>query len=134
MFNKFVDLYYRYRFSRSDNTLAMYLLKNFTAKIQRYYTSIYNRFGYCALRVQVESGTQDGQISETNYYLAHKKIYSNRFSTDCFSDYFQSKALRSPVGINDLREYATEKATLEELNEQNSYFIQDLNDKRDMNM
>ena len=134
IFNKFVDLYYSYRFSRSDNTLAMYFLKNFTAKIQRYYTNIYNRFGYCALRVQVESGTQDGQISETNYYLAHKKIYSNRFSTDCFSDYFQSKALRSPVGINDLREYATEKATLEELNEQNSYFIQDLNDKRDMNM
>lgn len=134
IFNKFVDLYYRYRFSRSDNTLAMYFLKNFTAKIHRYYSNIYNRFGYCALRVQVESGTQDGQISETNYYLAHKKIYSNRFSTDCFSDYFQSKALRSPVGINDLREYATEKATLEELNEQNSYFIQDLNDKRDMNM
>lgn len=131
VFNKFVDLYYRYRFSRSDNTLAIYFLKNITAKIQRYYTNIYNRFGYCVLRVQVESGTQDGQISETNYYLAHKKIYSNRFSTDCFSDYFQSKALRSPVGINDLREYATEKATLEELNEQNSYFIQDLNNKRD---
>ena len=59
IFNKFVDLYYSYRFSRSDNTLAMYFLKNFTAKIQRYYTNIYNRFGYCALRVQVESGTQD---------------------------------------------------------------------------
>ena len=32
--------------------------------------------------------------------------------------------------LNDLREYATEKATLEELNEQNSCFIQDLNNRK----
>lgn len=33
-----------------------------------------------------------------------KKIYSKRFSMDCFSDFFTEKALRSPVGINDLEE------------------------------
>ncbi len=56
----------------------------------------------------------------------NKKIYSKRFSTDCFSDFFAKKALRSPVGINDLPEYAAEKATFEELRMQNSYFIHDL--------
>ena len=55
-----------------------------------------------------------------------KKIYSKRFSTDCFSDFFTEKALRSPVGIDDLPEYSTEKATFDELSEQNSYFINDL--------
>ncbi len=133
IFSRFAKLYYHYRFTRSDNTLSMHFLKSATAAIHRYYTRIYNRFGYCALRVQVENGTQDGQITENNYYLANKKIYSKRFSTDCFSDYFTTKALRSPAGIDDLREYATEKATLEELTEQNSYFITDLNRREEKN-
>ena len=126
LFGKFVNLYYQYRFNRSDNTLPMYLLKGLTAKINHYYSGIYNRFGYCRLRVQVESGTQDGQLDENKYFVMSKKIYSNRFSTDCFSDFFTEKALRSPVGIDDLKEYATEKATFDELAEQNSYFINDL--------
>lgn len=126
VFNKFTDLYYRYRYSRGDNILFMYLLKKITAKIHGYYTGIYNRFGYCALTVQVESGTQDGVIEEHKYFLAVKKIYSKRFSTDCFSDFFTEKALRSKVGIDDLREYTTEKATFDELQAQNSYFVNDL--------
>ena len=126
LFGKFAGLYYQYRYVRSDNTLPMHLLKLITAKVQHYYAGIYNRFGYCTLRVQVESGTQDGQISENKYYLSSKKIYSKRFSTDCFSDFFTEKALRSPVGIDDLREYATEKATFAELGLQNSYFVNDL--------
>ena len=131
IFSKFAKLYYRYRSSRSDNTLTMYFLKNATAKIQKYYTDIYNRFGYCSLRVQVENGTQDGQITETEYYLANKKIYSKRFATDCFSDYFTEKALRSPVGIDDLIEYVTERATIEELTAQHSYFITELNNRKE---
>lgn len=126
LFGKFAGLYYQYRFVRSDNTLPMYLLKAITAKIHHYYTRIYNRFGYCRLRVQVESGTQDGTLDENKYYIMSKKIYSKRFSTDCFSDFFTEKALRSPVGIDDLREYLTEKATFAELGQQNSYFINDL--------
>lgn len=133
VFSKFVKLYYRYRYTRSDNTLVMYFIKSVAAKIQKYYADIYNRFGYCALRVQIESGTQDGNIRENDYYLADKKIYSNRFSTDCFSDYFSAKALRSPIGIDDMREYVTEKATIEELTAQNSYFITDLNNRENEN-
>lgn len=126
LYGKFSAIYYEYRFNRADNTLAMYLLKGLTAKMRNYYTNIYNRFGYCRLAVQIESGTQDGTIEDNKYYLMTKKIYSKRFSTDCFSDFFMEKALRSPVGINDLDEYATERATFGELAEQNSYFINDL--------
>ena len=125
-FGKFTGLYYEYRYNRADNTLSMYLLKGLTAFIRKYYGGIYNRFGYCRLSVEVESGTQDGQAESNKYYLMSKKIYSKRFSTDCFSDFFTEKALRSPVGIDDLPEYSTEKATFDELSEQNSYFINDL--------
>ena len=48
------------------------------------------------------------------------------FSTDCHAGFFYKKALRSPVGLDDLPEYATERATMEELERQNSYFVNDL--------
>ena len=124
--SKFVNLYLKYRYNRGDNTLTMHVLKTLTAKIVHYYTGIYNLFGYSLLNIQVESGTQDGAIEDRKYFLSSKKIYSKRFSTDCFSDFFTEKSLRSRFGIDDLKEYATEKATLEELQEQNSYFVNDL--------
>ena len=126
VFGRFINLYAEYRYRRGDTTLGMYLLKSVAAAFHHYYTRVYNTFGYCALRVQVESGTQDGELDEGRYYLASKKIYSKRFSTDCFSDFFEKKALRSKYGIDDLRAYATEKATLEEMKAQNSYFITDI--------
>ena len=130
VFGRFVNLYSKYRFTRGDNTLSMHILKTIVAKIQHYYMGVYSTFGYCTLRVQIESGTQDGQLDEKKYYLANKKIYSKRFSTDCFSDFFTQKALRSPVGIDELREYATEKATFGEMSLQNSYFVKDLEEKQ----
>ena len=123
VFSRFVRLYENYRYKRADNSLIMHLLKGIVAKIQNHYRKIHNQFGYCELSVQVESGTMDGNRKEHKYYLSTKKIYSKRFSTDCFSDFFVKKALRSPVGINDLDEYRTEKATFAELAEQNSYFV-----------
>lgn len=133
IFSKFENLYYQYRFNRGDNTLPMYMLKKTTAKIHNYYNGIYNTFCYCKLDFSVENGTQDGQTSKKYYYLMNKKIYSNRFSTDCFSDFFTDKNLKSPVGINDLPEYATEKATFAEMQQQNSYFINNLIDKQNKN-
>lgn len=123
VFGKFVRLYENYRYQRGDNTLTMHILKGIVAKIHTRYKRIHNQFGYCQLSVQVESGTMDGQRKNCKYYLSTKKIYSKRFSTDCFSDFFVKKALRSPIGINDLDEYETEKATFAELAEQNSYFV-----------
>ncbi len=56
----------------------------------------------------------------------NKKIYGDRFSTDCYSDFFHERALRSDVGINDLPEYEKTRASLDELKQQNSYFVNDL--------
>ena len=83
------------------------------------------------MSVQVESGTQDGELADKAYYLDNKRIYSDRFSTDCFSDFFTTKSLRSSVGIDDLDEYGTSKATLDELKLQNSYFVADLVHKQE---
>lgn len=130
LYRGFEKRYYKYRYDRGDYTLSMYLYHGIIAKLVRYQKRIYNTFGYMNVDVNVEQGTQDGKEKKKHYYLMSKKIYSRRFSTDCFSDYFNEKALRSTVGINDLDEFKTEKATFDEMKKENSYFFNDLNEMR----
>lgn len=126
VYNKFADLYYRYRYSRSDNTLTMYLLKTFVAAFHNYYTGIYNTFGARTLTVLLEDGSLDGTTIKSKYFLSTKKLYSKRFATDSFGDYFTEKSARSYVGLADLREYVSERASFDELAAQNSYWINDI--------
>ncbi len=122
-FNRFISLYYDFRFRRGDNTLLVHLLKTVTAWLYKRNAKIYNRFGYSVSGIEKERGTQDGKIEKKKYYIMSKKIYARRFSTDCFSDYFNDMAKKTKVGLDDYMEYATEKAIVEELKLQNSYFI-----------
>ncbi|MBE5739232.1 MAG: hypothetical protein E7349_00070 [Clostridiales bacterium] len=122
----FIDLYYELRFLRGDNTLFMHLLKWVVSKIWAHNERIYNKFGYCVLSIEKERGTQDSKPQKKRYFLANYKIYRDRFSTDCFSDYFNDLAEKSGVGLMDYRAYASVKASVEELKAQNSYFIRDL--------
>ena len=131
VFGRFVNLYTQYRHKRADNTLPMYLLKKFSATLHQYYTRTYNLFGYFVLDLKVENGTQDGQFSDRKYYLMPKKIYSKRFSTDCYSEYFTSQATKYEIGLDDWEEYETEKASVSELDLQNSYWVNELKGFKD---
>lgn len=126
IFSKFVDWYLTYRFNRGDNTLLMHLIKNLSAKVHNGYTRTYNQFGYSELVCDVERGSMDGEFARKKFYIINKKDYAKRFATDCFSGYYTEKALRSEYGINDLPEYSSERATFEELNQQNSYWVTEL--------
>ena len=125
-FHRFLRLYEDFRFRRGDNTLFVHILKSITAWLWRRNLRIYNLYGYSVLKIEKERGTMDGKIENKKYFLMNAKIYANRFSTDCFSDYFNDLAGRSHMGINDYLEYATEKASVDELRAQNSYFIRAL--------
>ena len=123
LFNWFINLYADFRFNRGDNTLLIYLLKKATAFFYKRTVIAYNNYGYSISNIEKERGTMDGKTEKKKYYLMHKKIYSQRFSTDCFSDYFNDIAKNTKIGLNDYMEYQTEKATVTELKMQNSYFI-----------
>lgn len=125
-FNRFLSLYYDFRFRRGDNTLLVHILKSVVAWLWRRNLRIYNRFGYSVLKIEKERGTMDGKTENKKYYLMNAKIYAKRFSTDCFSDYFNDMAKKSKTGLMDYIEYVTEKATVNELKMQNSYFINSL--------
>lgn len=68
----------------------------------------------------------DGKVENKKYFIMNAKIYSRRFATDCFSDYFNDMAKKSKTGLAEYLEYCTEKASVEELKKQNSYFINGL--------
>ena len=87
---------------------------------------IYNRYGYSILKIEKERGTLDDKIERKKYFILNKKIYSKRFSTDCFSDYFNEIARNTKVGLRDYLEYMDERASVEELRLQNSYFMNSL--------
>ncbi len=124
--DKFSDHYYNFRFERGDNTLLMYLYHRFIAFLHNYRLRIYNKYGFYHVKMNVEKGTMDEEPKKAKYFLMFKKIYSKRFSTDCFSDFFTEKALRSEFGLDDLPSFEKEKASFEEMLKENSYFFNDL--------
>ena len=125
-FNRFLALYYDFRYRRGDNTLFVYVLKQLTAWLWKRHTRNINKYGYSILTVRKERGTRDDKVTRSLYYLINRKIYCNRFTTDCFSDFFNDMAKASPFGLMDYPDYETEKASVEELKMQNSYFINSL--------
>ena len=125
-FSRFISLYYDFRFKRGDNTLLVHTLKILVSKIWAHNERIYNRFGYSVLSIEKERGTQDGKPEKKRYFLSNYKIYRERFTTDCFSDYFNELALKSGVGLMDYLTYKTVRASVDELKAQNSYFINGL--------
>ena len=125
-FNRFMRLYEDFRFRRGDNTLLVHILKSVVAWLWRRNLRIYNRYGYSILKIEKERGTMDGKMENKKYYLMNAKIYAKRFSTDCFSDYFNDMASKCGMGLADYREYVTEKASVDEMKAQNSYFIRAL--------
>lgn len=126
VYKRFIKIYTNFRFYRGDNTLLMHFIKNAAAAFNNYKVRRYNRFGFNKLQLKVEQGTLDGESKLYRYYLMPKKVYSNRFSTDCYSEYFRARSLKTRIGMNDYIEYEGVKATPEELKAQHSYFINDL--------
>lgn len=122
----FTKIYKNYRYYRSDNTLFMYVIKAIYAKYHNHYMYLKNTFGYDCAILESEKGTLDNNFDSNKYFLSYKKIYSNRYVTDCFSDFFSTKASLCPIGMSDFYCYENVRASLDELMYQNSYFINDI--------
>ena len=121
-----VKPYALHRFERGDNTAKIHIAHGLNGKLFKYHVGIYNTFGFDKLKLKIEKGTMDGEFKEHWYYLMDGKIKRKRFSTDCFSEVFEEKALRSDLGLDDLECYVTSKAKFFEMLETNSYFFQKL--------
>lgn len=115
----FAEKYYKFRHDRGDMNLTMYLMKKVVTWINNHYMRSYNTFGCKTEHLVVN----DEKTVE--YYIMPKKIYSGVFSSDALASFFRMKASRSNLGINDVPTYKSDKASIEELEQLNSYFVRD---------
>lgn len=119
--------YEKYRFNRADNSLTIYLFKKTFGKFVNWYERVYNKFGYDVYTLVSDSGKLDGKkLTSDKYFLLYKKALSNRYSTDCYKEFFRQLSRLKNIGIVDYLEFDGIKATPDELRLMNSYFISDM--------
>lgn len=119
---KILDRIYR----RSDTTLYYYLINKFIYFIYKRHLFYTNTFSYIKMSLLEEEAANKINKKNKEYYLSFKKIFSKRFSTDAYSDYFKKEKELSEKGILSYRKYKDTKASQEELNYQNSFLIKEL--------
>jgi hypothetical protein len=127
-FGAFKKLYYKYRYTRSDNTLPMFLLKNTVAALEHQRSKTTNFYNSATTKLLVESGRMDGDSIKRKHFMQSKKIYSERYGTDCLSGIFEQYAEKNTIGIDDLPEYVGKMALDEELLMQRSFFQNDVHE------
>lgn len=130
LYQPMLKAYFRWINLRGDETLFSYFcLKKPLSWLSVYYRRIYNIFGTYELGIKKEAGTSYGDTPEQTeaehhiYYLMPKKIYADRYNSDCYEGFFAKKQLDCGKGINDLPTYAGLGMTLDEMNQQNDYFL-----------
>lgn len=130
-FESFLMKYFKkYRFNRDDLTLIFQLIKNCLSKITRIKTSLFNKYGVKEIPISLKNGS-GLEYRSTQYYLVISKIYSHRFSTDAYADFFEVRGLDSNFGLNDIQTFGSVRASLDELKLENSYFINSLINRSD---
>lgn len=124
----FLDrVYYKFRLFRSDNTLLINAVRVLRSWIYKYYTKRLNTFGYWKLSLLVSDGSlQTENNVPQKYFLAKKKIHNDRYSTDAYSEFFAERYAKATVGLVDLDEFGSTKATPDELRSIGSIFIKAL--------
>ena len=126
VYNKFFGPYGDYRFRRGDYCLPMYFLHWFVARVRWFREYMYGKYGYKRQHVTVEKGTLEGEREERVYYLVYKKIYADRFPTDCYSGFFARRTALAEIGIEEMPEYTDLYVSMDEWAQQKSYLIRDM--------
>lgn len=121
--SKFMNLHKEIRYNRGDNTLLYHIIHTVVSKFEGYYDRIYGQYGYEKMKVLVMDGRKEKEATAHKYFISNKKDLSKRYSTDCLSDLLAVRALRAVWGLSKEPEYESDRAVLEELKNQNSYFI-----------
>ena len=122
LYPKFRSFYLQFRNFRGDNVLLVYLLKHLFSFTENRYSKLVNRFGYYVLDFETTVGKLDGVPVENKYFLSRKKVYSDRFASDCYGEFFEKMAYDSGLGLVDFIEYRDVRQREDEMALQNSYF------------
>ncbi len=123
-YKAFKGLYKHLRGIRGDNTLLIHVLKAVVVFMWKRDYRLKQRYGYKVATLERERGALDGKFMQHTYFIPFAQAF--RYESDCYSEFFHEKALESGVGLWDWPEFAGERATVKELLQMNSYFVNDL--------
>src|SRR5574344_81440 len=124
--NNFFKKFYS---TRNYTSLFSQFINLLTLPFVRYYTKSINQYKYRIIELTNHSNENNvtNKVEEaTKYYLSNKKIFSNRFATDCYSPYFANVFRQNSISQDDAPTYINSYMTDEELNSQHSYMIRNL--------
>ncbi len=125
IYNLFKKWFMNWRFNRDAQTLVFHFIKQGFFRISLFRKRIENKYGFKVAELKIYDG-HENFIRDGEYYLLASKIYSNRFKTDAYGDFFYERGLKSEHGLDDVPSYESEFAKMEELKDTNSYFINSL--------
>ena len=120
--NNHFNLYYQYRFNRSDNVLLLQCWHYLVSKYVQATEIIENRFGCQTVVLEVETDKLKGKFKKHKYYRQSDKVYKERFVSDASGDMFDRRRDYSEIGIIDMPTFSMKRATAEELDLTNSHF------------
>ena len=129
---KWENFHAKYIYARSDDTLFAYVMRNSVNKVNNHYDKVNGKFGVFTLHLEIESGRMDGNVKKVKWRIILKKDRSKRYSTDCLSSVFDGYKPNT-MHVDDFPEYASIMATMEEGQEQHSYFQNDIHEIKKKN-
>ena len=126
LYSRLMGKYMSHRYRRNDETLPSYFVHRIASWLYVRRARMMNLYGYKVQSIDIEAGTQNGNFVPEKYFLMFKKIYAKRFDTACFADIFAKQSIETRGGVDKYPEYADVRASMDELREQNSYFIDEI--------
>lgn len=115
------------KLNHGNNSLLKYLILKLYGAWWRFYLRRLNEFGYFKGTLKRTLAGTEGKVLNAVYYLQFKKVYAQTFASDTFGAYYQTKADRSDVGLNDVATYKSVRQTIDEMSQQGSYYVEKLN-------
>lgn len=120
--NRHCELYYQYRFNRSDNVLLLQTWHYLVSRYMQACNIMENQFGFQVVTLEVETDKLKGKFKKHKYYRQFDKVYKDRFVSDASGDMFDHRRDYSEVGLCDIPTFKTKRASAEELELTNSHF------------
>ena len=121
--NRFIN---HYRSTRNYYSFFYCFLVNLLNPFKTYLERRSNMFGYSKLKLEVNVGDDESDVSTSTYYLLNKKAYAKAYSTDTHYGFFKESLNNEKTNIDDKPSYSSLRASANEIKVQNSFLGNDL--------
>lgn len=121
--NRFIN---HYRATRNYYSFFYCVLVNLLNPFKTYLERRKNIYGYSKLKLEVNVGDDESDITNAKYYLLNKKAYAKAYSTDTHYGFFKESLNQETESIDDKPSYSSLRASASEIKAQNSFLGNDL--------